>query len=321
MSNRRRLREASSVALIGLAAVAQSACVSTDALDAGKASSEEMSELVLDPIAALGPGAGKEISGIVRSRRDAGVFWTLNDSGDEPRVYPVRIDGSVVPSVRYPDVPGTLVGGAINCDWEDIALDASGRLIIADFGNNSNARADLALYFVEEPEITEGRTAATSKVIFKYPDQTTRPAPRDNFNFDAEAIYTVADDVFILTKHRSDSFTTLYHLDERTPGVVNVVARLGQFDIRGQATGADASADGLMLVVLTYDRIWLFERKSLSQSFFRGTVHSRLYRMPDGRSDSEAICFENEESLLIADESRGRLYRVDLDVIRAQQNP
>lgn len=188
---------------------------------------------MLHPIAKLGPGAGNEISGIVRSRRDASVFWTLNDSGDEPRIYPIRADGAVIRSVRYPDVPGTLVGGAINGDWEDIALDASGRIIVADFGNNSNARADLALYFVEEPEPTEGRTTFTSKVLFKYPDQKTRPAPSSDFNFDAEALFTVGDDVFILTKHRSDSFTKMYRLDDRTPGVINTLAYLDRFDIGG----------------------------------------------------------------------------------------
>jgi hypothetical protein len=278
--------------------------------------SDDPTTLVLHPIAKLGPGAGKEISGIVRSRRDPTVFWTHNDSGDLPVVYPIRADGRVVPSTRYPEIPGTLIGGAVNVDWEDIALDASGRLIIADLGNNSNARADLALYFIEEPEPTEGRTSLTSKVLVKYPDQTSRPAPEADFNFDSEAIFTIADDIFVLTKHRSNSFTKLYRLDQRDPGVVNTLTLLDRFDVHGQVTGADASPDGLKLAVLTYNRIWIFERADASQPFFQGAPHSRAYRLHDGSSDSEAICFETERTLLIADEARGELYRVDIEQIR-----
>ncbi len=273
--------------------------------------------MVIKPVARLGPGAGKEISGIVRSRRDPTVFWTLNDSGDEPRLYPVRLDGTVVASTRYPEVPGVLVGGAINVDWEAIAMDASGRVVIADLGNNSNARADLTLYFVEEPEATEGRTSATSKILVRYPDQPSRPAPRENFNFDAEGVFTVGDEIFILTKHRSDTATKLYRVGERRIGVVNDLEFVERFEIAGQVTGADASPDGLRLAVLTYGSIWLFERKSVSESFFRGVAYERRYRMEDGKSDSEAICFGSDDELVIADEARGLLYRVPVEAVRA----
>lgn len=272
--------------------------------------------LLLPVVAKLGPGAGKEISGIVRSRRDPAVFWTLNDSGDEPRIYPVKADGTVVPAERYPETPGTLVGGAINGDWEDIALDASGRVVVADFGNNSNARADLTLYLVEEPEPTEGRTTYTSKILFRYPDQKARPAPRTDFNFDAEAIYTVGDEIHVLTKHRSDTFTKHYRLDARAPGVVNVLTYVGKFDIEGQATAADASDDGLKLAVLTYTHVWLFERRSLEESFFDGRVSRRAYRLDDAGNDTEALCFEDAGTLLLADEARGTLHRMPLTELR-----
>ena len=268
--------------------------------------------IILKPVAELGPGAKKEVSGIVRSRRDPMVFWTINDSGDEPRIYPVRADGSVVKAERYPEIPGTLIAGAANSDWEDIALDGSGRVIAADFGNNSNARADLTLYFIEEPDPTEGRTTFTSKAVFRYPDQSKRPAPKDDFNFDAEAIFTIGDEVYVLSKNRSDSFTKLYRLDERADDRVNVLTYLDRFDVKGRATGADASDDGLRLAVLTYDRVWVFERAAVDQSFFTGRVRSREYAYEDGRSDSEAICFRDSETLLIADEARAKLYSLPL---------
>lgn len=295
--------------VLGISMVAGAALVATHSHTFEPPSPDS---LILKPIAKLGPGAGKEISGIVKSRTQEGIYWTLNDSGDEPRIYPIRIDGSVVPSARYPDVPGTLVAGALNSDWEDVAVDASHRLIIADFGNNSNARRDLTLYLCEEPEATDGRISLTRTILFRYPDQESIPAKRDNRNFDAEGIFTVGDDIYILTKHRSDTKTKLYRVDDREFGVVNVVTYLGEYELSGQATGADASADGLKLAILTYDSVWLFERTHLQQPFFAGRVSKRDYHMEDGRSDSESICFEDANTLLIADESRGMLYRLPL---------
>ncbi len=299
----------------GLVSCAAPQPIGTDASADAAPRFHDAGEVVLTQVGVLGPGAGKENSGLVRSRRDPTVFWALNDSGDEPRVYAVRADGTGIPTVRSPDTPGTLIGGAINGDWEAIALDASGRLIIADIGNNSNARADLCLYFVEEPEPDEGRTTYTRRVLVRYPEQTRRPAPRDDFNYDAEGVFTVGDEVYILTKHRSDTFTTLYRLAEREIGVVNPLRRLGRFDVRGQVTAADASDDGLRLAVLTYDRVWLFERAGLDVPFFAGRVSTVRYRLPSGDSDCESIAFDGPESLLIADEATGKLFRLPVAAV------
>jgi hypothetical protein len=37
-----------------------------------------------------------EMSGIARSRTYEGVYWVHNDSGDRARIFPIRLDGSVV---------------------------------------------------------------------------------------------------------------------------------------------------------------------------------------------------------------------------------
>ena len=98
----------------------------------------------LKVFARLGPGPAKENSGIVKSRQHADVFWMHNDSGDEPRIYPIRINGEVYKSERYPGTPGVLIGGAINVDWEDIAVDNEGHVIVADFGNGQSDRRESA---------------------------------------------------------------------------------------------------------------------------------------------------------------------------------
>jgi hypothetical protein len=263
-------------------------------------------------VAKLGPGPSKENSGIVKSRNYPDLFWMHNDSGDEPRIYPIHRDGTNYINERYPEEHGVLIGGAINVDWEDITCDADGTLIIADVGNNSNDRRDLTLYYVDEPASTAGRTTFRKKVLVCFPDQSEFPASRGNFNFDCEAVFTVGNTVYLLTKNRSNSHTNLYSLDDPQSEIVNSLTYLGTFDINGQAVAADSSKDGNRLVVLTYGGIWLFERGNLNQSFFTERIFWCGLRI----HDAEAICFADDSTLSIADEKTAELKELPIDELR-----
>ncbi len=261
----------------------------------------------------LGDGPAKENSGIVKSRQWPDVYWMENDSGDEPRIYAVRRDGSVYASDRYPETPGTLIGGAINVDWEDITVDASGHVIVGDVGNNNNDRRDLVLYYIAEPSPDAGRTTVLRKVFFRYPGQRAFPAPKDDFNYDAEALFTLGDDVYVCTKHGSDTKTRVYRVtadDIAGDDDVHVLELVDEFDVRGQATGADATPDGRRIVVLTYDALWLFEVVDANRPL-SGPVSYLPYT--GGEGDAEAVCFTDDKTLLVGDESAKRLYEVPLD--------
>jgi hypothetical protein len=269
----------------------------------------ERPPIELKRIAKLGPGPVKENSGIVKSRQFADLFWMHNDSGDEPRIYPIHRNGANYEDTRYADENGVLIGGAINVDWEDIAVDADGHVIVADMGNNENDRRDLVLYYLDEPAPTAGRTTFRKKVFVRYPDQHEFPASRHDFNFDCEAVFTVGNTVYMLSKNRSNQDTKLYRLDDPKPDATNTLTLVGSFDIRGQAVGADCSADGKRLAVLTYTGIWLFERDTIDQTFFDG----RISWAPFPKRDAEAICFADDHTLLIADEALGELYEARID--------
>ena len=272
----------------------------------------EMEPVSLQPLCNLeGPPGSGEVSGIVPSRQWPGVYWVHNDSGDETRIYPVDRQGKLFKSARKTDPAGVLIGGVINSDWEAIALDASGHVIVADVGNNSNGRRDLALHYVVEPEPTAGFSGVLRSIFVRYPEQKTWPAAKDDFNYDCEGVFTRGDTVYFVTKRRSDSLTRLYRLDSPKDGVVNDLTPIGDFDVRGRATGADASADGRRLVVLTYGAIWLFEAAtSGSDDWFGGHV----YWLPfTGVKGAEGVCFDGPDSVLIAaEEGAGKLYSVPI---------
>ena len=256
----------------------------------------------------LGVGPAKEHSGIVKSRNWPNLFWMHNDSGDEPRIYPVQRNGKVLKSEREPERPGVTIAGAINVDWEDITVDDRGRVIVADVGNNRNDRRDLVLYIVPEPAPQAERTTFIKRLFFRYPGQKDFPAPKDDFNYDCEAIFTIGDAIYLCSKHRSDSLTKLYKLDPSSNEEVQTAELVDSFDVQGQATGADATPDGKRIVINTYEDIWLFDVVDPERPL-SGPVKRLSFENND---DVEAVCFADDETLIIGAEAAGRIWEVPL---------
>ena len=241
-----------------------------------------------------------ESSGIVRSRLWPEVLWTHNDSGDRARIFPVKKDGSII-SPSWSDQPyeGVILLDAVNVDWEDIAIDKNNNLIIGAFGNNGNARRDLAIYILAEPNPYERyNTRILFKIPFVYPDQKEFPAKKRNF--DAEALFYAKDKLYILSKNRADDYTKLYRFDSTKTDAVNVLTLISSFNIRSQVTAADANSDGTKIAVLTYRAVWLFESQDGSDDYFNGKIS--WLPIKNGKI-CEGICFY-DDSLIISNEQR-----------------
>ncbi len=266
----------------------------------------ERDPITLTPYGRLSFSPINESSGLVKSRLWPNVFWTHNDSGDEPRIFPVERDGSIIKPEWAEEYAGIMVSDAVNIDWEDVATDNDGNLIIGAFGNNGNTRRDLAVYLVKEPFPSQIiATRISLKIPFYYPDQESFP-PR-NQNFDAEAVFWAKGKLYILTKHRSDNYTKLYRFDTMDPLKPNPLTLIGKFDIKGMVTGADVTPDGNRLAVLTYNAVWLFEVSGSSDEYFNG----RISWLPIGAKQCEGICFDGNK-LIISNEQRD-LFELPID--------
>lgn len=237
-----------------------------------------------------------ESSGLAASRRFAGLYWTHSDSGGLPVLYAVDTAGAT----RGQPVRVT---GAVNVDWEDIALDEHGNLWIADIGNNFNVRTDLGLWVVPEPDPAGGApTAAAVHYAFSYPEQKLFPSP--GLEFDAEALAVAGGKAYLFTKRRSDGLSVLYRLEPGPGRGPRPLARLGVFDARGLVTAADLSVDGRILVVLTYDAIWRFTAR-VAEGWLDGAVAW----LPIRAGQCEAITIDRDGSLVLTNEA-GSLFRV-----------
>lgn len=247
----------------------------------------------------------KESSSLQPSRRRPGVFWTLNDSGHDARLFALKAEGSTVGPEE-----GWRVPGAVNVDWEAMTALPDGRLVIGDIGNNANRRQNLALYLWPEPDPEEGPTGRepeAERVAFYYADQDGFPPVLRNY--DAEALFYMDGKVHLLTKHRSDGWTTLYRFDEMKGGGDALgLWPVARFWSPGMVTGAAMSSDGRWLAVLTYAGVWVLERDAGGGSLFEGSARWAAHLA----GQCEGVAWKDEQTLLISNEA-GWLYEVAVE--------
>jgi hypothetical protein len=193
-----------------------------------------------------------ESSGVTASRRQPGVLWTLNDSGNKPWIFATDTLGR--------DLASFTVTGAQNSDWEAIALGPCGRrqcLYIADAGDNTESRREVRIYRVPEPTLPAGSAATPPAEVLelRYPD-----GPRD-----VEAAFVGGDGtVFLISKGRNRG-ARVYRVPERAwaaRGPV-VAEALGELAIEtgglgNLVTDAALSPSGDRVAIRTYLAVFLF---------------------------------------------------------------
>ncbi len=272
----------------------------------------DMEPVDLKPYARLGKYADIEPSGIIKSRVYDNVYYTQNDSGDEPRIFAHSRNGEIYSTDDDKKV-GIRIPDAVNVDWEDIAIDNHGHIIIGDVGNRGiNNRRDFCLYWVLEPHPQTNRISVLKKIFYTYPDYPHYSqfplVEQNNNNFDCEGIFWANGKVYILTKNRANPLTSLYRLDTEQPFVVNRLTYLDAFEIQGKTTGADATPDGTKVVITTYKAIWLFEAEPGKDDYFDG----KISWLPIDTGQNEAVCFDGDMLIISSGEGIGDLYEVPL---------
>lgn len=246
-----------------------------------------------------------ENSALFKSKKFKDVFWTLNDSGNTPNIYALNSYGQLItPVLSSGKYKGISVTGANNKDWEALTGDDKGNLIICDSGNNKNKRKKLAVYIVPEPNpYTDVKTVEAKKIEFAYPDQKDFPPKQKNF--DSEACFYFEGKLYLLTKHRSDTFTKLYMFKKLDFEEKEILHYAGKFDAGAMVTGAAISDDENKLAILTYEGVYLFENIKGKKNIF--SVKPLHYVFSAGQC--EGITFETSDTLIIANEDNS-LYRI-----------
>lgn len=224
-------------------------------------------------------------------------IWSHNDSSGNPELYSFDSTGTLLRTLK--------ILNATNIDWEDMAQDASGNFYIGDFGNNTHNRQDLKIYIIPDPATIMVDSVIPQVINYTYSDQFAFPPADSLKNFDAEAMIAYQDSLYIFSKDWSNpysGYTKLYKLPS-APGTY-VAELIDSFytgpgpTIPYSITSADISPDNSRLILLGYNKCWLFTNFT-GNDFFSGT--SQQFNFP-ALTQKEAIGFITNDDLYVTDE-------------------
>jgi hypothetical protein len=260
-------------------------------------------------IGTLDSDALNEGSGIVASPSTPGLFWALNDSGNESDLFALTADGHVRGAVR--------IKGATNHDWEalGVGLCPEGQcLFVGDVGDNSARRSSVQLYRLREPAAPTGiaGTPVSASTDVRFAD-----GPQD-----LEAIYVAPDtSLWFITKRPAKDANGaprpvhLHRLplaawQDTTP--LPVVDSLPIVPVKDGGLGRDWPTDASLsppdssgqrrLAVLTYGAVTIFATDPVA-----GRPGTRIARcaLPIRETTSEGITWMADGRLLILSEGVG----------------
>jgi hypothetical protein len=217
-----------------------------------------------------------ESSAAVMSQTQPGVFFTINDSGNDAVLFAQDTAGNSRGHWK--------VDNATNTDWEaaargpcllsslDRAVTATSCLFLGDVGDNGAVRRTVTLYQVEEPVAKAGSTEGTlrsDKRVFRYPD-----GPHD-----VESMYVGPDGTtYLLTKRPLKDATgklrgsLVFSIpaidwlrgDTITATLLDSLPIVPGTSAHRNLTDASLSPDSRLLAVRTYGQVYIFVTDSSS---------------------------------------------------------
>ena len=218
------------------------------------------------------------------SRRNPGVLWVHNDSGDAPRVFAINAKAQYLGACR--------ITGAHSRDWEDIAIGPGPDpnrpyLYIGDIGDNRAARSSVTVYRVPEP--TVGAAEPFGTITAGPADAIRLTYPQRPKDAETLLVDPWTRDIYIISKRElfSKVYRAAYPQSTTKPTPMERVAVLPW----GLAVAGDVSPDGRRVIV----------KGLFNASLWNRSAHEPLWKVFAGKqtflpladeSQGEALCFD-----------------------------
>jgi hypothetical protein len=259
-----------------------------------------------------------ECSGLVVSRRNPGILWVHNDSGDTARLFAVKPDGSLR------GVYDLSRAGAL--DWEDMALGPCPDkgmecLYVGDIGDNKRRRPQVQVYRVEEPSVplqgppVRARLPDTVRFDCKYPD-----APHD-----AETLFIdpVLGIPYLVTKERRGSAGIVYRFPGKPhPDNVATLERVATLTSLSSLTGGDISRDGSLVLLRDYFTAYAYQRPGTGRLSDAFALPPRRIRLGDEAQGESLGLGPNGNVIYTASEGAGGpIHRASCKLFRPRATP
>lgn len=229
-----------------------------------------------------------EISGIEHSIKH-NIIWCHNDSGGEPIIYGINVEGETVCKLILKDI--------LNRDWEDVTYgEINGKyyIFIGDIGDNEKIYNTKYIYYFEEPDEIRNEIMIENinKITFTYPNQ----------NYDSECLMfdPISKDLIIVskreTKEKVFSISYPYNLENQIEVKLEVELPIGQEDnLFSWVTAGDISDDGKYILIKNYTNVYFWDRgEDLYSTIGKNGEDIKVYQQA-GEPQGEAICWDNEK--------------------------
>lgn len=264
----------------------QDASEDTALVDATEPDAQDSGPRTCDEAVAVRGGALAEpdldeLSGLVASRTQPGIYFAINDSGD-PDIYAIDESGAALG--RYH------LDGARNRDFEDITIGpgpgGGDYVYVGDVGDNQariggDARDEVQVYAVPEPIVGESFATLTGVLTYRYTYETP---------FDVEAIAIDTDgSLVVLTKENTTARLLRAPLQEGPTQMEFVMERTIPL-----VTAMDFTSAGLL--VRNYVDIYHFANLGDVATSYAGEFRRGL---PGPEAQGEAIAWRADGSGLL----------------------
>ena len=236
-----------------------------------------------------------EASGVAASRRNPGIVWAVNDSGD-PVIYAVDANGKVTGRVR--------VTGATLEDWEAIAVGpcpGGTCLYVGDIGDNNRKRKQITIYRLPEPDAVDKSSAPADALRATYPD-----GPHD-----AESLFIAPDGALhIVTKGVNESVALYRFPRELRAGAPVQLERVAKPRDAGKSPNSDRVTDATVSprgewIVLRTNRALQFHRaKELLAGNWRPDRVVDLANLDEPQG--EGVTFAEDDTVVVVGEGGGK---------------
>lgn len=226
-----------------------------------------------------------EVSGLVASVSQAGIYYVHNDAGDDARFFALGEDGS--------DHGTFVLEDRAAVDMEDAASGPCAEpeaacLYLGDIGDNDESRASYTIFRVAEPSSTAAGVSSVSAeaLPFRYPDGS----------HDAEAMFVdpTSGAIVIITKDEP-AIAFVYRPPLRVDQTVELesLGTIGSAD-QSVVTGASIGRNGEGILLRTQNDVWHYPLEG-------GGFEEALMRSPcelpsPGEANGEAVAWSADGS-------------------------
>lgn len=231
-----------------------------------------------------------EISGLVSSHRNDGVFWIAND-GKKEKLWAISVHGRILMEVSY--------SGKVK-DVEDLGLGKSPEditvIYISDSGNNDQDRKHLKILAIPEPSVSNSVDLTIVKKVKKRKEVDIL-FPGRVFDCEALAVDPETGDILLISKekYRARIFRVSY---DQFWSKSKVIAEYLLDVPCSSISAADISSSGESIILRNESTGWLWKKgdQPSLQALFKSRPQLVPVRGKDQFQNGESISFGPKEN-------------------------